>query len=157
MRSKLREIKEELRRRRHASIDEQGHWLGMVVRGYFAYSAVPTNSRALFAFRRRVSMLWLHSLRRRSQRHRLPWTRMRTLVDRFLPPARILHPWPERRFRLRHSKEEPYARIGRVRISSGCALQAHVIQLSEMATAVKPSQQPCTEFCVVPGNGHCEA
>ena len=119
MRSKLREIKEELRRRRHASIDEQGHWLGMVVRGYFAYFAVPTNSRALFAFRRRVSMFWLHSLRRRSQRHRLPWTRMRTLVDRFLPPARILHPWPKRRFRLRHSKEEPYARIGRVRVCAG--------------------------------------
>ena len=107
MRSKLREIKEELCRRRHASIDEQGHWLGMVVRGYFAYFAMLTNSRALFAFRQRGSMLWLHSLRRRSQRHRLPWTRMRILVDRCLPSARILHPWPERRFLPRKGRHVP--------------------------------------------------
>ena len=43
------------------------------------------------------------------------------------------------------------------RISGGCALQAHGIQLSEMAAAVKHSQQLLTESCVVAGNGHCEA
>jgi hypothetical protein len=39
----------------------------------------------------------------------------------------------------------------------GCALQAHEIQLSEMAAAAKLSQQLRTESCVVAGNGHCEA
>lgn len=39
----------------------------------------------------------------------------------------------------------------------GCALQAHGIQLSEMAAAVKLSQQLLTESCVVAGNGHYEA
>ena len=43
------------------------------------------------------------------------------------------------------------------RICAGCALQAHEIQLPEMAAAVKLSQQLSTESCVVFGNGHCEA
>ena len=40
MRVRLRAIKEELRRRMHEPIPEQGRWLGQVVRGYFAYHAV---------------------------------------------------------------------------------------------------------------------
>ena len=39
LRAKLREVKEALRRRLHAAIDEQGAWLRQVVRGYFAYGA----------------------------------------------------------------------------------------------------------------------
>src|SRR6266404_5927651 len=58
MRAKLRQIKEELRRRMHEPIPEQGKWLRQVVRGYFAYHAVPTNSRALGAFRYHVTDLW---------------------------------------------------------------------------------------------------
>ena len=54
MRAKLREIKEELRRRMHQPIPEQGRWLRQVVTGFFAYHAVPTNSRALVAFRYHV-------------------------------------------------------------------------------------------------------
>ena len=38
-----------------------------------------------------------------------------------------------------------------------CALQAHEIQLPEMAVAAKLSQQLRTESCVVSGNEHCEA
>ena len=39
----------------------------------------------------------------------------------------------------------------------GCALQAHEIQLPEMAASAKLNQQLRTESCVVPGNGYCEA
>ncbi|YBW38416.1 group II intron reverse transcriptase/maturase [Nitrobacter sp. TKz-YC01] len=49
MRAKLKEIKKELRRRMHHPIPQQGNWLKQVVTGYFAYHAVPTNSRALHA------------------------------------------------------------------------------------------------------------
>jgi len=45
MRAKLREVKEEFRRRMHQSIPEQGRWLKQVVTGYFAYHAVPTTAR----------------------------------------------------------------------------------------------------------------
>ena len=46
MRVKLRALKGELKRRMHEPIPQQGRWLDQVVRGYFAYHAVPTNSRA---------------------------------------------------------------------------------------------------------------
>ena len=39
----------------------------------------------------------------------------------------------------------------------GCALKAQGILSPEMATAVKLSQRPRTESCVVSGNVHCEA
>jgi RNA-directed DNA polymerase len=75
-----------------------------VVRGYFAYFAVPTNSRMLSAFRAHIAERWFRSLRRRSQRHRMCWDRMSRLIDRFLPPVRVLHPWPDKRFRVSHSR-----------------------------------------------------
>src|SRR5215218_3826974 len=98
MRAKLREIKEELRRRLHQPIPEQGRWLRRVVSGFFNYHAVPTNGRALVAFRSHVETLWWRSLRRRGQRDTTPWLRMRKLVDDWLPKPRTLHPWPSARF-----------------------------------------------------------
>jgi hypothetical protein len=68
MRATLRKIKEELRRRMHQPIPEQGAWLKQVVRGFFAYHAVPTNGAALRAFYYYVERLWLRTLRRRSQK-----------------------------------------------------------------------------------------
>jgi RNA-directed DNA polymerase len=104
MRAKLQEIKQELHRQRHAPIDEQGRWLGTVIKGYFAYFAVPTNADPLSAFRAHIGERWFRSLRRRSQRHRLTWERMGRLIDRFLPPVRVLHPWPDQRFRVKYSR-----------------------------------------------------
>jgi hypothetical protein len=73
MRARLGAIKEELQRRMHEPIPLQGKWLGQVVRGYFAYHAVPTNCNALSAFRHYVMDLWQRALQRRSQRHRSTW------------------------------------------------------------------------------------
>jgi RNA-directed DNA polymerase len=47
MPAKLKQVKEELRQRRHQTIPEQGKWLRQVVGGFFAYHAVPTNSHSL--------------------------------------------------------------------------------------------------------------
>ena len=68
MRAKLREVKTELRRRRHLPIPEQGRWLASVLRGHCNYYAVPDNSKALNAFRYQITRHWLKALRRRSQR-----------------------------------------------------------------------------------------
>ena len=76
MKAKLLEVKEELRRRMHRPIPEQGKWLKRVVSGFFNYHAVPTNSRALAIFRHRVTVLWQRTLRRRSQKDRTSWDRM---------------------------------------------------------------------------------
>jgi RNA-directed DNA polymerase len=119
MRAKLKEIKEELRRRMHRPIPEQGKWLRQVVTGFFAYHAVPTNSRALHAFRYHVMDLWRRSLRQRSQKDHTTWERTTRLVDDFLPKSRVLHPWPNVRFAVKHPRWEPSARIGPARICAG--------------------------------------
>ena len=51
MRAKLAEVKDQLRRRAHQPIPEQGRWLASVVRGHMAYYAVPGNTDAVAAFR----------------------------------------------------------------------------------------------------------
>jgi hypothetical protein len=121
MRAKLNELKTELRRRMHQPIPEQGRWLGQVVTGFFAYHAVPTNDRALQTFRSNVKDLWRRTLRRRSQKDRMTWQRIRQLADDFLPKPRILHPWPRQRFAVKHPRWEPYAGIPHVRICAGGA------------------------------------
>jgi group II intron reverse transcriptase/maturase len=98
VRAKLRANRLEMRHRMHQPIPEQGRWLASVLRGHYQYYAVPDNSEALTAFRRQVTSNWLLTLRRRSQRDRLTWDRMRRLADRWLPQPQILHPWPEQRF-----------------------------------------------------------
>ncbi|HLW29014.1 MAG TPA: group II intron reverse transcriptase/maturase [Kiloniellales bacterium] len=104
MRAKLKDIEVELRRRMHWPIPKQGKWLRQVVTGHFAYYAVPTNSRALSAFRFYVTDLWRRTLRRRSQRDGFTWERMTKLADAWLPKPRILHPWPNARFAVTHPR-----------------------------------------------------
>jgi RNA-directed DNA polymerase len=98
LRSKLQEVRQDLRKRWHERIAETGGWLRSVVQGYFNYHAVPGNFRALQTFRREVARAWLEALRRRSQQHRLPWERFCSILDRYLPLPRILHPEPGVRF-----------------------------------------------------------
>ncbi len=100
MQAKLAEIKCELRRRLHHSTPSVGQWLRSVVQGHFQYYAVPRNHRKLNAFKYQVYRLWLRSLRRRSQRHRITGERMNRLAARWLPNVRTLHPYPEQRLRV---------------------------------------------------------
>jgi RNA-directed DNA polymerase len=93
--------------RRHLPVPEQGRWLASVVRGHLADYAVPDNIDAVAAFRTQATRLWLRALRRRGQRNRLNRTRMRRLATRWLPPARILHPWPDARFDVRTQGRSP--------------------------------------------------
>jgi RNA-directed DNA polymerase len=74
MRAKLKAIKQELRQRMHQSIPVQGKWLGQVVKGYFNFHAVPTNSRALGVFRHRVTKLWRRVLQHRSHKAEMTGT-----------------------------------------------------------------------------------
>jgi RNA-directed DNA polymerase len=104
VRTKLKEIKVELRQRMHWPIPEQGSWLAQIIRGFFAYHAVPTNIAALGKFRHQVIRHWLRTLRRRSQTDDTPWTRMKKLAEDFLPKPKILHPWPAVRFAAKHPR-----------------------------------------------------
>ncbi len=101
LRAKLREVNDQLKRRRHLPIRKQGAWLGSVVRGHRAYYAVPGNREAVATFRTQATRGWLKALRRRSQRGgRLDWKRMNRLATRWLPPARVVHPFPSMRLRV---------------------------------------------------------
>jgi len=109
LRRKVNAVKCELRRRKHESIVQQGKYLGQVVRGFIQYHGVPGNFRRVSAFRYAVVKLWKHVLRRRSQKDATTWERMQQLAGYWLPPARIVHPWPEHRFLVKHPRWEPSA------------------------------------------------
>jgi len=98
MQAKLSEVKAELRRRLHDPIPAVGAWLRQVVMGHIRYYGVPTNGPAIAAFRHQVAWLWRRALRRRSQTGRVSWDRMCRLIERWLPAARIAHPYPLERF-----------------------------------------------------------
>src|SRR5207237_4938507 len=85
MRTKLTEIKKELRQRMHQPIPEQGRWLAQVVRGYFAYHAVPTNGLRISAFRYHVVKYWLRTLRSRRKTDRFKWARIQRMANVCLP------------------------------------------------------------------------
>jgi group II intron reverse transcriptase/maturase len=98
MRAKLASIKVELRRRMHLPIPEVGKYIRAVVLGYYRYYGVPMNGPKLGAFRRSVIWLWWRTLRRRSQTaRRLPFYRAQRMVNAYLPPLRIYHPYPNQR------------------------------------------------------------
>lgn len=119
MRVTLHAIKEQLRRKRHDSVDAQGRWLQTVVRGYFAYHAVPTNTAALAVFLYRIKWLWRKALSQRSQNGLVTWQRMAVIARRWLPSVRVSHPWPQDRFLVNYPRWEPSARIAPARICAG--------------------------------------
>jgi len=98
--TKLKEVKAELQRRMHWPIPEQGAYLRSVVAGHIRYYGVPMNGAAIGAFWMAVGRLWWRALRRRSQKgRRLKGDRMGLYIQRWLPPARICHPYPHVRLR----------------------------------------------------------
>ena len=97
LQAKLSAVKAELKRRMHDPIPQQGQWLRSVVGGHIRYYGVPSNTPALYLFRFQVGWLWHRALSRRSQNGRVLWDRMRRLIDRWLPHARVCHPYPLRR------------------------------------------------------------
>jgi Pyridine nucleotide-disulphide oxidoreductase len=115
----MHRLLDQLRRRMHQPIPEQGAWIEQVVRGYFAYHAVPTNGAALRASYYYVERIWVRTLRRRSQKDRFSWQRMHRLAADWLPQPRILHPYPDQRFAVRYPRWEPCAGIPPARILAG--------------------------------------
>lgn len=98
MRAKLKEIKTELRKRMHDPVPEVGKWLAKVTEGHYRYYGVPTNEDSLLSFRWQVIRHWWRTLNRRSQKPSVNWERMSRYADRWLPPAKVHHPYPLQRF-----------------------------------------------------------
>jgi RNA-directed DNA polymerase len=101
VRAKLKALNLELKRRRRQPVPDQGRWLRSVLRGHMGYYAVPGNNDRVKAFRTELTRHWHKALRRRSQRHRINWERMRPIATRWLPQVRALHPYPSVRLAAR--------------------------------------------------------
>ena len=101
----LAKLKEQLLRRRHDDLAKVGSWLQSVYRGWCQYYAVPGNYARLRQFRTAIQVMWLRTLRRRSQRgRRLIWAKFSKLSRRWLPTPKILHPYPNVRFARQHPR-----------------------------------------------------
>jgi RNA-directed DNA polymerase len=101
----LAKLKERLSRNRHADLATVGQWLQSVYRGWCQYYAVPGNYARLQQFRDAIQIMWLRTLRRRSQRGRhLTWSKFSQLSKRWLPTPTILHPYPDVRFACQHPR-----------------------------------------------------
>jgi group II intron reverse transcriptase/maturase len=98
LKAKLYEVKTELRKRMHQSLGKQAKWLSSVIRGYNQYHAIPGNYKAISTYRHLIVCMWYKTLKRRSQKCKLNWERMKRIADAGLPRPRILHPWPEQRY-----------------------------------------------------------
>ncbi len=107
MQAKLQVLKAELRWRWHDPVPELGRWLGSVVRGHINYYAVPLNFSSVAHFRDQVIWHWMRALNRRSQKANVTRPRMHRLVRAWIPPVRIVHPYPSQRLCLRTQGRSP--------------------------------------------------
>lgn len=98
LRAKVKEVKDEIVKRMHVPVPEQGMWLRSVLNGHFNYYAVPGNKKSLEVFRTQIMRGWFRALRRRSQKaRRLTWDRFKRLVVTWLPTAKVRHLYPNQR------------------------------------------------------------
>jgi len=116
--------KRDLRRRMHGPVPQVGKWLKAVVERHNRYYGVPANSQSLSFFRFHVALHWFRSLRRRSQRRGSRGNRCNRLIERWLPPPRIHHPYPLRRLGVT-LRQEPDALAALVRICGGVISSSH--------------------------------
>ena len=86
----LRAVNQEMRRVRHASIQEQSRILGQMLRGFNAYYGIRGNSRALSAFLHEARSRWKKWLSRRSHKAWVTWEAFDRMARRFpLPRPRM--------------------------------------------------------------------
>ena len=103
MRAKLMEIKAQLKRQMHSTVAEIGAWLRSVVRGWLNYHAVPGNSLSLGRFLTRwaASGLAFYDGAVRNFVADVGNMALGRFATGELPPARILHPYPNERLAVR--------------------------------------------------------
>jgi RNA-directed DNA polymerase len=107
LRAKLKQIKQELRRRMHEPVCAVGGWLASVLRGYYRYFGVPRNYASLDRLRDLVRRTWRRALSRRSQRAYITEAAMTRLARAWLPRPAICQPYPEDRLRVRIQGKSP--------------------------------------------------
>ena len=98
LRASVRRVRERLKWTMHKDPATVGQWLRSVLQGHLNYFAVPGNTWSCNVFRTEICRAWRWALRRRSQKARtMNWSRFNSLVRRWLPNIRVLHPYPNER------------------------------------------------------------
>ena len=119
MRAKLLAIKIELRRIMHDPIAKTGAWVKQMLKGHLNYFALSGNHPSLWWFFNKVKLLWLASLKRRSQTARLSWERFIQCVTRFFPANQNDTPATLSPLRRQNPREEPGALAAHAGICAG--------------------------------------
>lgn len=88
----LDRTREWLRRHMHLNRRAQQAHLATMLRGFYQYFALHHCERKLDWLRHEVQLQWIRTLRRRSQRHRLFWSYLRSRSWFELPYPKTLHP-----------------------------------------------------------------
>lgn len=88
----LANTREWLKRHMHWKRRDQQRHLTTMLRGFYQYFALHHCKPTLDRIRREVQLQWIRALRRRSQRHRLYWSYLRSRTWFELPRAETLHP-----------------------------------------------------------------
>lgn len=95
----VRRVRQNLRHMMHDDPHRVGAWLRSVVQGHLNYFAVPGNTIRCDIFRSEICRIWRWVMRRRSQKQRTTnWSRFNSLVRKYIPSVRVLHPYPNQRF-----------------------------------------------------------
>jgi len=98
---KIVEVSDKLMAKRFIPVGDQGRWLRSVFLGHMNYFSVPGNRKAVDAFRRGICRAWFRALRKRSQKaKKLNWNKMRKLVKAYIPSVKVVHCYPNLRFRV---------------------------------------------------------
>ena len=88
----LRAAHEWCKANRHLTLKEQHQHLARVIRGHCGYYGLTGNSTRLSEFRYWLIRHWRKALARRTRAGRVPWDRMKELLNRYpLPPATVVH------------------------------------------------------------------
>jgi len=102
--NQIKNVQRELRKRMHEATGLTLKWLQSVLNGHINYYGVPGNSRSVSLFHNEIMRRWYKMLRRGSQRFNITWEKFGPRIRRLLPKVRVVHPYPEKRFRAKHSK-----------------------------------------------------
>ena len=94
-------MKELLRRIQHRPVDEQARAINRILRGHFNYYGIAGNAKKLHAFWDFTRQEWKHSLSKRSQKGRLTWEALKSLLDQ--------HPLAAPRIRLSYPQLAAYS------------------------------------------------
>ena len=102
--ARLKELREEIFKRRHRPVRETASWLSSVIRGHANYFAVHGNLNSVYLYIYEISKAWYRSLCRRSQRKRLNWAKFQKYLEPLLPKVKIMHEYPNIRFDAKYSR-----------------------------------------------------